>query len=352
VPRFWTALALFAASLTPAILWVGQSVSWFGLDLDQLPVAVAVCTLAIAAGAQVAAGPRRVETEPRSRLRVVFRTLLKVTLALLWAPFLLDLLTARFGWTLLTLPACAALIAIARRVDQPQRRVGPWLGAALLAGAGPLAAIQIPDSYSIPVTVAFVALAVWVGLAVRPVQLPQRTWIGRAVAGGFLLGLSAVWSLLPVRADNGCTGVSWAFELALLFTPLALYPLGVPLLAEVISGPRAGHPQPTTARTSSISPLTSCMMRWRRRSVVPLHEESNVGYAVKIEDNKGNERWFWSKKANGHARGSALAGRLIEHLGATFPDYAPFSTRKVTPREPTGPRVVEIDDADDVTTWP
>ena len=40
------------------------------------------------------------------------------------------------------------------------------------------------------------------------------------------------------------------------------------------------------------------------------------GYAVKIEDGKGNEKKFFSSKAKSHEQGNALASSLIEHLSA------------------------------------
>ena len=77
-----------------------------------------------------------------------------------------------------------------------------------------------------------------------------------------------------------------------------------------------------------------------------------MGYTVKIEDNQGNEKYFYSDRAPNHVQGSALAGRLVMHLNATFPAYAPFSTRG-NPRSGNPPANAEdIVDADDVTEWP
>jgi hypothetical protein len=77
-----------------------------------------------------------------------------------------------------------------------------------------------------------------------------------------------------------------------------------------------------------------------------------MGYTVKIEDNQGNEKYFYSERARDHGQGSALAGRLVMHLTTTFPAYAPFSTRG-NPRPGNPPSEAEdIVDAADVTTWP
>jgi hypothetical protein len=55
------------------------------------------------------------------------------------------------------------------------------------------------------------------------------------------------------------------------------------------------------------------------------------GYEIKVEDGKGNEKKYFSSKANSHKEGSKLASALITHFSANYTAYKPFSTRTVQP---------------------
>ncbi len=74
-----------------------------------------------------------------------------------------------------------------------------------------------------------VLLAVPLGaLAMRLIR--NKRWLDDLAAGA-LLGFACLWGPFVNRADNGCTGVSSAYQVTLLITTVAVFAFGPAVLA-------------------------------------------------------------------------------------------------------------------------